>query len=269
MVDQRCATAPATPLDRTGDLSRARAFLEVAVILAALLVIPTILLQHYGSSPSIIAMAKALDWGIWLIFATELAVVLWDRRSRHRLLLLDAFIVVVSFPLLPASLAAFRLARLARITPALRVLRLVRLAAVLLRTGVAMRRLTRRRGLLHVGSLTLVTALGAAVGFILLEPDRHSFLDGLWWAVSTITTVGYGDYYPVSTAGRALAVLLMVCGIGLVAVFTAAVAAHFVEDDGDEALATLRRIEARLVALEEKLESVERSDTRAGSGGAD
>ena len=55
------------------------------------------------------------------------------------------------------------------------------------------------------------------------------FSDGLWWAVTTVTTVGYGDRYPTTTEGRMLAVLLMVTGISLVGVITASVAAWFVK----------------------------------------
>jgi len=53
--------------------------------------------------------------------------------------------------------------------------------------------------------------------------------DALWWAVTTVTTVGYGDRFPVSTEGRMLAVLLMLTGISLVGVITASVASWFVQ----------------------------------------
>jgi len=56
-----------------------------------------------------------------------------------------------------------------------------------------------------------------------------SFGDGLWWAVTTVTTVGYGDRFPTTTEGRLLAVLLMITGISLVGVITASVAAWFVK----------------------------------------
>ena len=56
-----------------------------------------------------------------------------------------------------------------------------------------------------------------------------SFGDGLWWAVTTVTTVGYGDKYPTTTEGRFLAVALMIMGISLMGVITASVAAWFVK----------------------------------------
>jgi voltage-gated potassium channel len=61
-----------------------------------------------------------------------------------------------------------------------------------------------------------------------------TFSDGLWWAVTTVTTVGYGDRYPTTTEGRLLAVLLMITGISLVGVITASVAAWFVKLSQDD-----------------------------------
>jgi voltage-gated potassium channel len=63
-----------------------------------------------------------------------------------------------------------------------------------------------------------------------------TFSDGLWWAVTTVTTVGYGDKYPTTTEGRFLAVLLMITGISLVGVITASVAAWFVKLSQDDSV---------------------------------
>ena len=61
-----------------------------------------------------------------------------------------------------------------------------------------------------------------------------SFEDGLWWAITTVTTVGYGDRFPTTTEGRLLAVLLMLVGISLVGVITASVASWFVKLSQEE-----------------------------------
>jgi voltage-gated potassium channel len=61
----------------------------------------------------------------------------------------------------------------------------------------------------------------------------HSYPDALWWAIVTVTTVGYGDRYPVSAGGRAVAVVLMLVGIGLIGVLTATVASVFVKEHTD------------------------------------
>lgn len=61
----------------------------------------------------------------------------------------------------------------------------------------------------------------------------HSYPDALWWAIVTVTTVGYGDRYPASEGGRAVAVVLMLLGIGLIGVLTATVASVFVKEHTD------------------------------------
>jgi voltage-gated potassium channel len=58
----------------------------------------------------------------------------------------------------------------------------------------------------------------------------HGFADALWWAVVTVTTVGYGDKFPVTAAGRGVAVVLMLVGIGLIGVLTATVSSFFVSE---------------------------------------
>ncbi|GAA1464406.1 potassium channel family protein [Nocardiopsis exhalans] len=76
-----------------------------------------------------------------------------------------------------------------------------------------------------VGALTVLDAEQQAPGANITE-----FGDALWWSVVTVTTVGYGDYYPVTTEGRLVAVGLMLIGIALVGVLTAAVASWFIRN---------------------------------------
>ncbi len=78
----------------------------------------------------------------------------------------------------------------------------------------------------------------------------RNFGDALWWAVVTVTTVGYGDTYPVTAGGRGVAVVLMLVGIGLIGTLTATVASYFVEEQADKEKVDLTqrldRIEAML-----------------------
>ncbi len=61
----------------------------------------------------------------------------------------------------------------------------------------------------------------------------HDYPDALWWAIVTVTTVGYGDRYPVTEGGRVVAAILMLVGIGLIGVLTATVASVFVKEHTD------------------------------------
>lgn len=137
--------------------------------------------------------------------------------------------------------------------PLLRPLRSLRLITVLStlnrRAGTSL----RGRVITYVaGSVTLVLFIAAVA---VLDAERHdpdaniqSFPDALWWAVTTVTTVGYGDRFPVTGEGRLVAAGLMVAGIALLGIVTASIAAWLVDrvrevEEQSEA-ATRRDIEA-------------------------
>lgn len=91
---------------------------------------------------------------------------------------------------------------------------------------------------MKVAITTVFVAYIAAVQITITERAVESsniknFADGFWWAITTVTTVGYGDRYPTTTEGRLLAVMLMLMGISLVGVITASVAAWFVKMSQD------------------------------------
>jgi len=122
--------------------------------------------------------------------------------------------------------------------------------------------MTARRAGLLIAGVTVVVTIAAAV--LMWALDREEFPTiwlGLWWAVQTVTTVGYGDITPKADIGRAIATIVMLTGIGFLTVVTAAITAVFVEgarrrlredtektEHGrhDEIMARLERIEARL-----------------------
>jgi voltage-gated potassium channel len=107
-------------------------------------------------------------------------------------------------------------------------------------------------------------AVTVICGIVIRLVDPHDFDSlwlGLWWAVQTVTTVGYGDVVPTQTAGRAIATILMLSGIGFVTVVTAVITAAFLETVrrrlGDpaqaELLTKLDEVSARLQSVEEAL----------------
>ncbi len=98
----------------------------------------------------------------------------------------------------------------------------------------------------------------------------HNYPDALWWAIVTVTTVGYGDRYPATSGGRAVAVVLMLVGIGLIGVLTATVASLFVKEHTDANRQEYQRghadIGQRLSVISDRLADVER---RLGATPAD
>ncbi|TLP78949.1 potassium channel family protein [Nesterenkonia sphaerica] len=118
--------------------------------------------------------------------------------------------------------------------PALRPLRLLRLAtalAVLQRSaGAAL----RGKVILYVAFTSMLLVVMASLAMLDAEQNAPganitTFSEALWWSTGTITTVGYGDFYPITGLGRSIAVVLMVCGLGLLGTVTATLASWFVE----------------------------------------
>jgi len=134
------------------------------------------------------------------------------------------------------------------------------------------RELTRIRnlfGLLETlfNSRRLRTILAALIFFIFLfgylfyvsEPDVRNLGDGIWWALVTITTVGYGDITPVTTLGRIVASSLMLLGLGLIATITAIVSAKFIQNfvdhhTNDDVLEKLDEMQLELDDIKKKLQ---------------
>jgi len=191
---------------------------EGPVLAAALLVIPVIVVEETNSGAPWDTVAAVANWAIWLVFVAEVVTMLAVVRSRRVWLrghVLDVAIVLLTPPVLPASMQAARLFRLAR---------LLRLA----RGFVAMRRLFTPEGVRYAAMTTAFLVLIAGAAFAAIEKGQHlSAWDGIYWAVSTVTTVGYGDIYPHTDGGRVIATAVMITGIGFVAVITGAVAERF------------------------------------------
>lgn len=143
--------------------------------------------------------------------------------------------------------------------PALRPLRLLRLFSVghmMAKRGMSS--LAGQAARLVAGAAALLVCVGAVA---MLDAERGAEganittpADAFWWACTTITTVGYGDRYPVTVQGRVIAVALMVVGIALLGVLTASIAAWFVRQVAAEDEENLAPVEARLAALEAKLD---------------
>ena len=108
--------------------------------------------------------------------------------------------------------------------------------------------------------------LGAWAVLLFEESSRtgniHSYPQALWWAIVTVTTVGYGDKYPVSGGGRVVATVLMLVGIGLIGVLTATVASVFMKEHTDSAREEYRKghedLGQQLAVISDRLADVER-----------
>lgn len=162
------------------------------------------------------AWLEALLWLTWGVFAVDYAANLWLAEDRRHWFLWNLH------ELLIVALPFFR---------PLRLLRLVTLLSVLHRTvGETL----RGRVVTYVAGAAALLVFVGALAVLDVEqaaPDAKilTFGDAAWWAITTITTVGYGDMYPVTAAGRLVAAALMMSGIAVLGVVTASIASWLVQ----------------------------------------
>lgn len=273
-----------------GVAERLESKLEVPMIVISLAVIPALYIEHAAATPGLATAAWLVNLIIWMAFVAEYTVMLWvvpDRWGYTRRHWLDVLIILVSPPfLVPEAMAglralrALRVFRLLRTARVARVARAGRAARILVFAGRGLEslgRVFRKNSMHYVVALTLLLTVAAGTLMYLVEGDyaQVSLGDGLWWAIATMTTVGYGDVAPVTVAGRAIAVVVMVLGIGFVALLTANIAAWFVERDQEnsdsdlahEVRALRAEVAALRVAVTGQREAAAAND--AGKGWAD
>ena len=157
-----------------------------------------------------------LSWVVWAVFVVDYGIrvtLAGDERRRYmRAHWYD--VPLIALPMLRP----------------LRVLRLLAFARMLNRSATGG---LIERAAVYVGGVAVVAVGLGSVAILDAEQDAPganitSYGDAVWWACTTVATVGYGDRYPVTTEGRLIAVALMVVGIGIVGAITASVATWMV-----------------------------------------
>jgi voltage-gated potassium channel len=213
-----------------------------------------VLVQPHGTLTHVLWV---IDWSIWGVFMLDYLVRLylapnrWHWFRRH---LLD--FAIVTLPLLRP----------------LRLLRLLILIELMQRAvGDAF------RGRIVVYTVSGVLLLIYTASLAVFDKERYlagtkidSFGKAIWWSITTVTTVGYGDVYPITNTGRVIAVLLMIGGISLVGVVTAALASWIIERVAEEetvmqaaTVAHIEELRSEIRALGKELQGETNSDHRS------
>lgn len=223
-----------------------RAF-DTAIIALILLSVVAIVLQSFNTLAARYAgVFSAFEVFTVAVFTVEYLLRIWTAdllfpAEKHpRLKYMRSFMALVDLlailpfylPFLAADFRYFRLLRLLRISRLFRLFKLGRYVESFQIIGKVIRD----------SSAQLIAAIGACVLIVLLsaimmynvenaaQPDKFpNILEALWWAVCTLTTVGYGDVYPVTALGKAMAAVISIVGIGIVAIPTGIISAGFTE----------------------------------------
>jgi len=186
-------------------------------------------------SPELSKLLREIDYGICVVFFIDFLVRLFTAKNKLHYMKWGWLDLISSIPVFDI----FLVGRAFRIFQLLRVLRAFRSIRMLINYYFK----NKVRGAFTSASIVgVLMIIFSAIAILEIERDApggniKTAEDALWWAYVTITTVGYGDKFPVTSEGRILAAALITVGVGLFGTFTAYVASWFVEKrEEDEAI---------------------------------
>ena len=203
--------------------------IETPMIVLAIIIIPIVLieLEILSTNAQIVSIATMIDDIIWFVFLFEYIILVSlsnDKVGYTKKSWLNLLIIIITPPLIaPQGFASIRALR------ALRAFRSLRILIAVKRGIKPILNIFEKNSLHYVTIVTVILIAISSIGFSWLENRNLSY--GLWWAITTVTTVGYGDTYPETNIGRIFAVVVMIIGIGFVSLLTANIASYFVEKD--------------------------------------
>lgn len=197
--------------------------LSLLVSLLAILSLGVSTFAHLGAET--MSVIQALDLIVCVFFLIEFFVGILKSSDRIDFLKKNWIDLIASIP----SVDYARLGRLLRVVRLIRVFRAAK-------TVFKFRKLADQSrigsALGSAGFIAVFSVFLGAMGVLQFEDAPESNIktagDALWWAYSTVTTVGYGDRYPVTTEGRIIGAILMTIGVGTFGILTASVSAIFV-----------------------------------------
>ena len=201
-------------------------FLDLLILVLSVYVLLSLLVYlFFELPPNVKVLLQIIDDGICIIFLLDFFLRFFKAGNKLAFITWGWIDLVSSIPSLPLM----RFGRLFRMIRIFRILRAFRSLKAVLRY-VFKNRVQDTMSI--VGLITFLVVIFSSISILLVETDPagniKSAEDAIWWSLETITTVGYGDKFPVTTEGRFIGVLLMFVGVGLLGTFTAFISSWFI-----------------------------------------
>lgn len=233
---------------------------QAVILVLSLYVVAALFVEvTFDVPPQIRVLMRRIDDAICVVFLADFFVRFARSRDRLRFMRWGWIDFLSSIP----TVEALRWGRLVRVIRILRLVRAFRSTRLLVNHFYR----NRAQGTFATVVIIAVTlTIFASVAILYVEDVPEANIkgagDALWWSFVTVTTVGYGDRYPVTAEGRIIAMILMTAGVALFSTFTALVASYFVEPEQKREQAENEAVMHELRAIREELEALKTQSRR-------
>ncbi|WP_282801710.1 ion channel [Secundilactobacillus kimchicus] len=221
---------------------------ELLIVFLALFSIGLVIFDFIGAIDIDRGLWMAVDDLILVVFTIDYFARLFIAKDKWGFFKTHLFDLLA---ILPFN-AVFNFFRIGRVAQLARLARLLRLIGFTGKTQLGLKRLLRTNGLIYLVWITFALLLISAT--IYSYSEGISWPNSMWWAITTASTVGYGDISPHTLLGRIAAAALMLVGVAFIGMLTSSLTAYFAKDDTQamrqELLMTLRHVERRLNEVE-------------------
>lgn len=201
-------------------------FLNLLIIIFSVYVLLAQMVEVFVVFPKEISnLLTWIDDAICLVFLYDFLLRFYRADNKLKFIKWGWIDLISSIP----SFDIFRVGRVLRLFRLLRVLRAFRSTKYLIQHVFK----SRIKGTMTaVAIVTIIIIIFSSISILIVEKDPNSNIktgeDAIWWTIVTITTVGYGDKFPVTTEGRLIGIFLMTSGVGLFGTYTGYIASLFV-----------------------------------------
>ncbi len=225
----------------------------LALILSVYVLVALFIQATVKLSPDTIKALNWIDFFVCVVFLADFFVRLHRAPSKAKFLKWGWIDFVSSIPMLNI----FRVGRVVRIVRVFRILRAFRSTKYLVVYFLRYRKATSFAAVAATSFCIMVFAAIAVMNFEdLPESNIKDTGDAFWWAFVTMTTVGYGDKYPLTAEGRIVACILMLAGAGMFATLTGFIASMFVQPNGKAAESEVQQLAQEVRTLSDKIDAM-------------
>jgi voltage-gated potassium channel len=235
------------------------AILTLSLLVLGALAADTVLVLR----PELHTLVQVVDTAVCVVLLADFFVRLYRAESKLAFMKWGWIDLLASIP----NLDLLRWGRLVRVMRVVRLLRGVRSVHRVL--GIILEN-KMQGGAVSLALMAFLLATFSSASILVVERQEGTNIksaeEAIWWSIATMTTVGYGDKYPVTTEGRVIGIALMICGVGMFAGLSGLLASLFLggqdrkTTEMKEVLAKLAQIEARLaITTQEQTVPLERN----------